>query len=423
MKRNLFCLFLTILILGGCTENNNALPENMSHSEVIINTGEDEIVESVSVPEESLPEEDEPKKEDPLSEVYELIREKKYPQAIFLLSQLPGEAEIKELENRLRYMISGDFIATESGFVAAIDSEGNAMISASNEGNNSYFLFWVDEASEWEQVSRFFYSKGELAAVDHEGRVLFAKETERPQEERSIKDYLCLDQLDEIKQLHWDGAYGFALNQQGKVYKLGAGEGEVNEPNEVVKIVGGSNNGEVFFLLRDGTVKPLWGENTEFSNPMFYWKDIVDISYAYGKYVGLKADGSCRIYAPASNFHIQGWSDMIAVSTDGGHVVGLRRDGTVLVSESTYGAGIPYNSGLPMEDAQKVDGWTDVVAVKAGGCHLIGLKSTGEILIAEYNDIGPKNYDVHFEIDTTGFHNLYVPSVTDILETIPKKKP
>lgn len=424
MKKNFAYLVLVFLLLSGCQSPKYIFSDNIIDIKNVTNSEESEAQNAEF---SDLSSDDLIKDydgviniEDIMSEIDELIRNNNYTQAVFMLSAIPDNIKARELEDQLRYYISGDYIATGDNFVAAIDSEGDVQISSTiNEVVYNQKLFWGEQETDGqEKVTKLFYNQYELIALNQSGSVLIPSKSFKTWG-KSVEE-MGIDRLDNVKQLYWDGAYVFALNNDGSIYVKSHEERKLDNSIEVVKIVGGSNMGEVYFLLRNGTIKPCWSENNAINNPMFSWQDIVDVEYSYGQYIGLKADGTCCVYSPGRSYQLSGWDDLNAISIAANHVIGLKRDGTVVVAENGMIKDYPSAFNVAIEDIQSVvAAWKDVVAVKAGNCHFVGLTSTGEILIAEYESTQDSRFEIfqkHIEIDTSQFHSIFVPGVLDLLE-------
>lgn len=93
-----------------------------------------------------------------------LINEKRYPQAIAVLSKIENDPQAEWLE-QLRYIISGDYIESLIDGVAVIDKEGNVVI------RTKYMMDEKDwQVTEWKNIIRISYDGG-FDALNSEGRI------------------------------------------------------------------------------------------------------------------------------------------------------------------------------------------------------------------------------------------------------------
>ena len=87
-------------------------------------------------------------------------------------------------------------------------------------------------------------------------------------------------------------------------------------------------------LKSDGTCILTRNYNYTQKSEVMEWKDVVTIATAGGGFMGLKADGTCVVYAVDSNVKeaVSKWKDIIAIAGGFGFCVGLKSDGTCMLS-------------------------------------------------------------------------------------------
>ena len=130
------------------------------------------------------------------------------------------------------------------------------------------------------------------------------------------------------------------------------------------------------------------GDNYDGQCNVTGWRDIVAISAAGARTIGLKSDGT--VVAVGDNTYgendIGGWRDITAIAAGYGHTVGLKSDGTVVA--------VGWN-----DDGQcNVSGWSDIVAISAGFWHTVGLKSDGTVVATGNNE--------HGKLNVSGWQNI-----------------
>ena len=121
------------------------------------------------------------------------------------------------------------------------------------------------------------------------------------------------------------------------------------------------------------------------------WSNIVAISMAVDRVVGLKADGT--VVAVGDNDYgqcdVSGWTDIVAISAGDSHTVGLKADGTVVAI------------GRDHEGECKAKKWKDMLVVSAGDYYTVGLKANGKVIA-----VGNHTYK---QTEVTGWTDIKKP--------------
>ncbi len=416
-------IFLSVIlvVLSGCSSVNPQKENEIAYTvestslstESSVEIPEEEISEEV--PEETVPEEtvlEEAVSEDDIfKEALALIEEKNYPLAIGKLSSIEGNADAEFLLEQLRYIVSGDYIANLLCSVAAIDTEGNVIICASEE---EYEEHNYEVVQNWTGIKRLSNPLGGLDAVNKEGKCYTTLSSEKAGERN---ERLCA--LDEIELFSTDNDCYAALDKQGNLHaftqfgdylELEAVQEEIRNWDNIVDVVGGKER--VAVLHKDGTVSFIYRyklPGKDYVVPLPYstiyddmeqWTDIVSISGSSGgNIVGLKSDGTVVVSRHRMGLGFgydftatSKWTDIISISMSGGNILGLKKDGTVVVT------------GVTNEKQKEVETWTDIAAIAAGQIFHVGLKADGTLVIAGESDriVMP---------DVSQVKNLLVPTV------------
>ncbi len=402
----MLCLVGALSLLSGCSVVESDDTETVVSSE---NNGKfiTDIVSSKQDENDAL-QETIVSEEEILDEAILLIGEKKYPQAIGLLTEIKDNAYAKELLSQLRYLISGDYIENLYTGVAAINSNGEVVICFNREESYDYYSL----AEEWTDIRRLSYAFEGIDAVDSEGN-FFTTVDEEWMKERTDK----LTSLSNLELLSTGSSDYAALDKNGKLYAYSKNcaylesmqvQEELESWGNIVDVETGEQT--VVVLHEDGTVSFVYSNKQV---PLYYnasanvydnmesWTDIVDIAY-YGmdSVIGLKSDGTVVVSdsvegAYGDYFAVEKWTDIIAISKSYFNVLGLKSDGTVVAV------------GSGSEQQSYVSDWTDIVAVSAGDYFHFGLKSDGTLVVAP---AGKECEDLVLP-DVSGISDLYVPSV------------
>ncbi|SET45917.1 hypothetical protein [[Clostridium] polysaccharolyticum] len=337
------------------------------------------------------------------------IEEKKYPQAIGMLSKIKDDKKAEDLLQQLRYLISGTYLANLDIGVAAIDNSGKVKTAVDT---TIYKEPIYSECSDWNNIISLSCAFERLDGLDKEGNVYSTNDPDPAyiyviEKLKSYKDivaistdfdnYVLLSKTGKIEA--FSQKYGEALNYFKK---------EISTWTDVVKVVTGQRR--IAALKRDGTVyiadyNKYYGVDGTVDDEVNDWTDIVDIADVFGgPIVGLKSDGTVicskeEIKGPDGNlvknphaFHVSGWNDIIAISQSGYSLLGLKRDGSVVAT------------GGNAHKQLDVSGWHDIVAIAAGDWISVGLKSDGTVVIAgDCGKLDPK--------DVANMNDLYVPTV------------
>ena len=337
-----------------------------------------------------------------------LIEERKYPQAIGLLSEIEDNEDAAKLLEQLYYVISGDYIENLQVGAAAIDREGHVCFMA----HPVYFEnLYADQeetlktVGEWENIRRLSGEWG-LDALDKDGGFytvrgvsIYDDYTERNRQIAEIEplQMLCSYNYD-FAALRMDGTI-CAYAKYSNYLELDPVKQQMAQWTDIKDIVSGPDM--VAVLFGDGTVDFV-SASTAFYQDMREWTDIVAIDGlgVVGCIAGLKSDGTVVV----SNHGVEEngtiyrdaleWSDIIAISKGFESLLGLKRDGTVVAA------------GNLRSGQENIAEWTDIVAISAGQDIHVGLKRDGSIVIA--GDFGGR-----LELpDMTSMKDLYVPDVS-----------
>lgn len=346
-----------------------------------------------------------------LTEAISCIQDKKYPQAIGLLSGIEGNEQAEDLLRQLRYLISGSYIANLNVGVAAIDNGGKVKIELDD-------TIYKDEeygkSSDWENIISLSDAQGRLDALDKEGNIHSTRGTNTD----DIPVVEKLKSYKDISMLSTDFDNYVLLSNTGQIDAYSKKEGdaldyyknEVSSLRDVVDVITGQIR--IAALKRDGTVyvadynKYYNAPDDDMYDEIAEWTDIVDISAdTAGPIAGLKSDGTVvctktdlkglngEIIKSRYPYDVSGWNNIIAISSSYSSLLGLKRDGTVVATGN--------NEHKQLE----VSDWHDIVAIAAGGWISIGLKSDGTLVIA-----GEVSENVD-QPDVSGINNLYVPTI------------
>lgn len=313
-----------------------------------------------------------------------LIEERKYPQAIGLLSEITDNETAEQQLEQLRYLISGDYLEILPAGVAAIDQNGHVRIAVTAEYRQQHPES-LKEIGEWADIEKLSGGLCGLDALDTSGHFHTVRgysagddHTERNTGIAQLgplkllfsynNDFAALD-MDE--KVHAYSRYSDYLQDDETTQKMAAW-------TDVTDIVSGPDMTVV--LRRDGSVDLVCANEEYFSNyaDMLEWTDIVAIDGlgVTGCIAGLKSDGTVVVSHHGIGNGVQyheseGWTDIIAVSMGFDSLLGLKRDGTVAVA-----------GNLPAKQKDIISAWTDIVAVAAGQNISVGLKADGSIVAA-----------------------------------------
>lgn len=396
-------LIMAICFIGGCGTGRQDTADNITNQNTVNTKVTDEAMPTVT---KVLTDDTEIADEAKLKNAIAYINDKKYPQAIGLLSQIKDDVQAENLLKQLRYIISGDYIANLGSGIAAIDNKGKVKIVIDD---SLYKYYRYDEVSEWTDIKRLSFAGSRLDALDKGGNIHSTIDTD--------SSYLYVaDQLKSYTDLEIISTNynNYALlSGTGNIYTYSEIYSDVLELykdyisswNDIVDVVSGDLR--IAALKSDGTV--YIADYNKYVNPLYGylydeiadWTDIVAISAGpTGSIAGLKSDGTVVVstsyyinMATYISFDVSDWKDVIAISKSNTTLLGLKRDGTVVATGD--------NSQKQLE----VSDWTDIVAVAAGNWISIGLKADGTLVVAGKTESGTT-------LDVSGVKDLYVPIVT-----------
>ncbi|SFR86592.1 hypothetical protein [Anaeromicropila populeti] len=367
--------------------------------------------EQPEVTETELLEDNTERDETILTEAISCIQDKKYPQAIGLLSGIEGNEQAEDLLRQLRYLISGSYIANLNTGVAAIDNTGKVKIEIDD---TVYKEIGLGVSSDWENIISLSDGGERLDALDKDGIIHSTSD----EDVDSIPTAEKLKSYSDISMLSTDFDNYVLLSSTGQIDAYSKKDGdaldyyknEVSSLRDVVDVVTGQSR--IAALKRDGTVyvadydKYCNIPDADMYDEIAEWTDIVDISAdTIGPIAGLKSDGTVvcsktdlkglngEIIKSRYPYDVSGWNNIIAISNGNSNLLGLKRDGTVVATGN--------NEHKQLE----VSDWQDIVAIAAGDWISIGLKSDGTLVIA-----GEVSENVD-QPDVSGINNLYVPTI------------
>ena len=145
---------------------------------------------------------------------------------------------------------------------------------------------------------------------------------------------------------------------------------------------------KILGLKEDGTVV-YCGHVTRYKQALGDWRDIVQISCTGSCGFGLTIRGkvlSVGFFKIFSDDSISSWEDIIAISARSYHCLGLRNDGTVVVASEAN-----YSNKINEFGECNVSDWKDIVAISAGYNHSLGLRKDGTVVAVGNNDHGQCN--------------------------------
>lgn len=100
------------------------------------------------------------------------------------------------------------------------------------------------------------------------------------------------------------------------------------------------------------------------------WADIVEIRARSNDLVGLKSDGTLVTTDTYHSKNLKKWKNIISFESDS-YVIGLRSDGTVVANTDEQG---------------DLDAWSDIVDIATSSNYATGLKNDGTVVAAEHNE-------------------------------------
>jgi len=396
-----FLMIVLIFLLSGCgTIKQDSVGSDSNQ------ITEDAKVSNEVKPTESVNDVTEGTDEINLQKAISLIQDKKYPQAIGLLSKISDNKQAKDLLEQLRYIISGTYIANLNAGVAAIDKNGKVIIIIDD---SLYQYYQYKEVPDWDDIKSLSFAQGRLDALDKEGFIHSTRDTDPNYVYVAdmLKSYTDL----EIISTDFDNFVLLSKNENVYSYSAKNGEvlreyeGDISSWRNIVDVITGQLR--IALLNRDGKVfvadynKYIEGAIGNLYDEISDWTDIVDISAASdGPIAGLKTDGTVVIsksYTTSktnlNDYDVSSWKDIIAISKSNNTLLGLKRDGTVVAT------------GNNDQKQLDVSDWKNIVAIASGDWISIGLRSDGTLVIAGKTESGVITPDI------SGVGNLFVPTV------------
>ncbi|SES63815.1 RCC1 domain-containing protein [[Clostridium] polysaccharolyticum] len=346
-----------------------------------------------------------------LKEAISCIQEKKYPQAIGLLSKIKDNEQAEDLLQQTRYLISGSYIANMGAGIAALDKDGKVKIAMED---GLYEYYHCGDTKDWKNITSFSDAQFRLNALDEDGHIHSAGDEDPLGQEVAKK----LQSYADIAAMSTDWNDYVLLTEAGKIEAYSADDAQALESyqdeiaswKDVVDVMTGDTR--IAALKRDGTVsvadynKYYQTENDYLFDETADWKDIVAISSGGDEIAGLRSDGTVvvtttkikngighEIQMRDTYEDVSDWEDIIAISKGLSTLLGLKRDGTVVAS------GYSENGQLDVSD------WKDIVAIAAGDWISVGLKADGTIVVAGEMEEGVKQPDI------SNMTDLYVPAI------------
>ncbi|WP_455716397.1 hypothetical protein [Anaerosporobacter sp.] len=382
-KRKYLILLMAIMVLSGCSTKQEFTDDNTDQ-----NTMSNETIQ-----------------ESKIKDAITLIEDKKYPQAIGVLSDISDNEKADDLLEQLRYIINGKYIANIVDGIAAINNNREVEIIV-DDSIKKYYQY--DKVSNWSNIKSLSFALGQIDALDEEGLIHSSPSTDKnynymAEQLSSYKDIIAMDtEYDNYTLLSKTGsiiAYSAKYNEELEKYKdyISTWSGIVDVVTAQSKIAALKKDGTVYvanfnkYAREKSAAASLYDDVAD-------WTDIVAISVgSVGPIVGLKSDGTVVVSKNSlyykTYYDVSDWKDIIAISNGNSCLLGLKRDGTVVAT------GDNENKQLD------VSGWTDIVAIATGDWISIGLKSDGSLVVA-----GTTENDVDMP-DVSGANDLYVPTV------------
>ena len=356
-----------------------------------------------------------------MEEIYELIAEKQYPLAIHSLSRME-DPEARALEDKLRYIVSGDFwvVDEKGGFIAALDQNQKVQVAHMNVIRSDDFR-WEEDIRQWEKVSHIMpYSYRGILGIQEDGGLLVGRDEYGVRLDKEIRSALLRAQ--NVKQVLCTSEEMCFVNADGRVTGFlgyASPASFFDNLEDVIKVVGWE--GRLFALLRNGTIRFYGRGLGEKYEEAESWTDIVDIDAGGGYLVALRADGTVLCTNGRLNnffeYNLHDWNDLISVKVDELHLIGLKRDGTVCALQCVRVLRGDRYENMESEKIGDMSEWKNVVAVDVARCHFAALTADGKVLVSDYKTPDDQVYVthvapvVHHEIDTSVFHDLYIPTV------------
>lgn len=339
---------------------------------------------------------------DPLEQAVELIEQKRYPQAMGILSKLTEDPDAQALLTQLRYIVNGTYIRADAFAVAAITQDGGLRIAGKWDGYEDSHKI-LSEAQKWQNISSISdLSYGAtIAALTQQGDILLSSTWNTDELLNSgvatdikmaeLTQYVATwNNLAAYETFYPESAVG--LTAAGEVYvAYPTGEGFIGKLDwkDIVAVADGRSY--ALGLKSDGVVLSVF-YNMSTPVDVSEWRDIVAIDASWSA-VGLRSDGTV-VTADSGlvTTDTSDWGDIIAVSTYERSTLGLKSDGTVVATgDNRYGQ-------------LNVSDWTDIVAIDTSAYLSIGLKSDGTMVIAgDSSDGGVATPDV------SSMSGLFVP--------------
>lgn len=336
------------------------------------------------------------------NQAIDYINDKKYPQAIGLLTDMKDNKNAEDLIEQLRYLINGSYISNGIWAVGAITTKGGVQVAYNGEGSNPY-----SAVKAWKNMKAISFRGGDsIESLTAKGRIVTTStDTVRELLKSPVVSESAMANV--VKAVSgWRNIKAFqtfypqsavALDKKGFVYAAYAfyedGTVKLKGWDNIVAIADGRSY--LAGLKEDGTVIC---KDYDYSGTLdtSEWKDIVAIS-AGASLVGLKEDGTVVSTGLKRNGggDVSDWKDIIAVSTDHSYTLGLKSDGTVIAAGTS-----PYG-------ATEVSEWSDIVAIQAGYYFSIGLKADGTIVLS-----GDSSTSGAATPDISKMKNLYVPKIS-----------
>ncbi len=339
-------------------------------------------------------------KEDFYNQAKYLIKQKRYPQALGMLSGIRDYKNSKDIMDQLRYIMNASFLTTNKRAIAAITKDGKVLIGYNGKDASKF-----DSVASWNNMRVIHFLNDDfIVGMQDEGKVSTNKEYSNTQDQ---SPYIGIEKTifswNNMKLLQSDYPNSvMALDYYGDTFYsrvLDSGYVDGTVPlegwNHLVDVVDGKKF--IAGLKEDGTVitklymEPSILEKWDTSD----WKNIVQIAGGKSLY-GLKEDGTVVGTGCSESVKdvLKGWKDIIAISANSEIILGLKRDGTVLTTSNSMGG------------PKAVEEWTGIVAVKAGFNFSLGLKADGTlVMVGDCEGSGIKTPDPSL------MKNLYVPEM------------